>query len=133
MTEEQRSLARRCLTATEGGEMDFPQIVGALIAGGFESYAVDFRRAEATYYLPDGDSVTLAAQPTGAPVAPALDAAALREAIGDAQRKAPGYSYKGFCERAARAGCAGYLVSFSGRRALYFGRDAATHVERFPD
>ncbi len=44
----------------------------------------------------------------------------------------PGYTYRGFCEKAAAAGCAGYLVSFSGRRALYFGRDGATHVEPFP-
>jgi hypothetical protein len=25
------------------------------------------------------------------------------------------------------------MVSFSGRRALYFGRTAETHVEHFPD
>jgi len=30
------------------------------------------------------------------------------------------------------AGCAGYLVSFLGRRVLYFGRSAGTHVEHFP-
>jgi uncharacterized protein YbcV (DUF1398 family) len=133
MNDEQKALAQRCLTAAEDGSMSFPEIVGALIAGGFESYAVDFRRAEATYFLPDGDSVTLAAHRVRAAIAPALDAAALREAIGEAQRNAPGYTYQGFCERAATAGCAGYLVSFSGRRALYVGRDAATHVERFPD
>ena len=26
---------------------------------GFEAYAIDFRRATATYYLPDGDSIVL--------------------------------------------------------------------------
>ena len=35
-------------------------------------------------------------------------------------------------ERAKRAGCAGYLVSFPGRRAVYFGRTGETHVELFP-
>ena len=30
------------------------------------------------------------------------------------------------------AGCAGYLVSFPGRRVLYWGRTAHTHVEMFP-
>ncbi|WP_293780352.1 hypothetical protein [Sphingosinicella sp.] len=30
------------------------------------------------------------------------------------------------------AGCAGYIVSFSGRRALYIGRTAEIHVEPFP-
>ena len=50
-----------------------------------------------------------------------------------AQSQAPGYSHRGFCEKAAAAGCAGYLVSFSGRRALYMGRTAETRVEKFPD
>jgi hypothetical protein len=40
---------------------------------------------------------------------------------------------KGFCERVVVAGCAGYIVSFSGRRALYVGRTAETHVEHFPN
>ena len=30
------------------------------------------------------------------------------------------------------AGCAGYMVSFLGKRVLYFGRTAETHVEHFP-
>jgi hypothetical protein len=30
------------------------------------------------------------------------------------------------------AGCAGYIVSFLGRRVVYFGRTAETHVEHFP-
>lgn len=29
-------------------------------------------------------------------------------------------------------GCAGYIVSFIGRRVLHFGRTAETHVEHFP-
>ncbi len=45
----------------------------------------------------------------------------------------PGYTYKGFCRKVAAAGCAGYIVSFSGRRALDIGRTAETHVELFPD
>jgi hypothetical protein len=42
------------------------------------------------------------------------------------------YSYVAFCEKAKAAGCAGYLVSFLGRRVVYFGRTAETHVEHFP-
>jgi len=30
------------------------------------------------------------------------------------------------------AGCTGYLVSFPGQRAVYFGRTGETHVEHFP-
>ena len=58
--------------------------------------------------------------------------ATVLQAIREAQALVPGYSYLGFCAKAKRAGCAGYMVSFSGRRALYFGRDGATHVEHFP-
>ena len=132
MTPEQRQTARACLEGAETDSMTFPQIVGRLIEAGFESYLIDFRRAAATYYLPDGENIDLPAHRIDTPIAPALDAAAMQAAIREAQQLVPGYTYRGFCEKAAAAGCAGYLVSFSGRRALYLGRDGATHIEAFP-
>ena len=57
----------------------------------------------------------------------------MQAAVREAQQLVDGYTYKGFCEKAAAAGCAGYVVSFSGRRAVYLGRAAQTHVETFPD
>ncbi|HTU12643.1 MAG TPA: DUF1398 family protein [Allosphingosinicella sp.] len=133
MNDRERDMARRCLKAAEADRMTFPQIVGALMEAGFESYAVDFRTARATYYRPDGDSLDLAIHRIDTSIAPQLDASLLQAAIREAQQLVAGYTYKGFCEKAAAAGCAGYLVSFSGRRALYVGRDAQTHVEHFPD
>jgi uncharacterized protein YbcV (DUF1398 family) len=133
MNEQQKATAGACLEAAEGGTMAFPQIVGALMEVGFESYAIDFRRATATYYMPDGESIELMARRVDAPIAPVFDAALMRDAIREAQQQAPGYTYRGFCEKAVLAGCAGYVVSFSGRRALYVGRTAETHVEHFPD
>jgi uncharacterized protein YbcV (DUF1398 family) len=44
----------------------------------------------------------------------------------------PGYTYKGFCAKVTGAGCAGYLVSFPGKRVLYYGRSGETHTEYFP-
>jgi uncharacterized protein YbcV (DUF1398 family) len=126
-------IAETCLRGAEEGSMSFPEIVGTLMEAGFESYAIDFRRAAATYYRPDGDSLVLAAHRVAAPIAPELDAAALQDAIREAQRSAPGYTYRGFCRKVMAAGCAGYVVSFSGRRAVYFGRTAEIHVEPFPD
>ena len=41
-------------------------------------------------------------------------------------------SYAAFSEKAKTAGCAGYLVSVLGRRVVYYGRTAETHVEHFP-
>ncbi|KCZ92458.1 DUF1398 domain-containing protein [Hyphomonas johnsonii] len=126
------TVARASLDGAEQGTKTFPQIVGDLMAAGFESYMIDFRRATATYYLPDGESTALEAHPVGTPVAAAFDADAIQAAIRDAQNAVPGYTYAGFCERVAAAGCAGYIVSFPGRRALYFGRTAETLVEPFP-
>ncbi len=124
--------ARVCLEGAESGAMTFPQVVERLMVEGFEGYAVDFRRAEATYYRPDGDSVVLSLRRDETPIAPSLDVAAVQAAIREAQRMAAGYTYAGFCAKVRTAGCAGYMVSFSGRRAVYFGRTAEIHVELFP-
>ncbi len=133
MNDHQRSIAKACLDGAENGSMAFPEIVGTLMGEGFESYLVDYRRCVAIYYLPDGDSVELPTHRIDVPVAPHFDARAIQAAIREAQQLALGYTYLGFCCKTAAAGCAGYLVSFSGRRALYFGRTGETHVEQFPD
>lgn len=133
MNEHQKATAGTCLEAAEGNTVSFPQIVGALTDAGFESYAIDFRRATATFYLPDGESIELPAKRVTAPIARAFDTTRMQAAIREAQQQVPGYTYKGFCEKAVLAGCAGYVVSFSGRRALYVGRTAETHVEHFPN
>lgn len=125
-------IAQTCLDGAENGSMTFPEIVGTLIKAGFESYVVDYRRSTATYYLPDGDSVVLPAHYGNTPIALTLDIAAVQSALKEAQQLVPGYTYAGFCRKVMAAGCAGYIVSFPGRRAVYFGRDAEIHVERFP-
>lgn len=125
-------IARACLDGAERDTMTFPEIVGALMTAGFESYAIDYRRSTATYYLPDGDSIVLPTSHGDGRVSPALDVAAMKGAIGEAQQLVPGYSYAGFSSKVMAAGCAGYIVSFSGRRAVYFGRTAEIHVEHFP-
>ncbi len=125
-------VAEKCLRSAEDNSMTFPQIVQTLMEAGVESYAIDFRRASAVYYRPDGDSVALPTHLHAASVAESFDAAAIQAAIREAQQLAPGYTYDGFCRKVTAAGCAGYIVSFLGRRAVYFGRTAETHVERFP-
>lgn len=132
MTPTQAALAQTCLDGASTGAMSFPQIVAALMQEGFESYAIDFRRAEATYYLPDGESLQLPARDIETPIAERFDVGPIKAAIGEAQQQAQGYTYVGFCQKIAAAGCAGYLVSFLGRRAVYMGRSGETHVELFP-
>jgi uncharacterized protein YbcV (DUF1398 family) len=132
MNDHQKETARTCLAGSEENTMTFPEVVQTLMEAGFESYAVDFRQATATYYLPAGENVELPFHEIGLPVAPRFDAGLLQAAIKEAQQLMPGYTYRGFCKKAVAAGCAGYVVSFSGRRALYIGRTAETHVEHFP-
>ncbi len=127
-----QDVAHTCLEASKSGTLTFPQIVGTLIEAGFDGYAIDFRHATATYYQTNGESLELEAPLTTVPVAARFDAAAIIEGIREAQTLAPGYTYKGFCAKVARAGCAGYLVSFPGKRVLYYGRTGETHTEYFP-
>ena len=133
MNDHQKATVQACLERAEDNAMTFPQIIGKLMEAGFESYAIDFRRATATYYLPEGENIELPAHRVSAAVAPTFDTVLMQAAIREAQQLVPGYTYKGFCEKVASAGCAGYIVSFSGRRALYIGRTAETHVEHFPN
>jgi uncharacterized protein YbcV (DUF1398 family) len=98
--------AEKCLRGAEGHTMTFPQIVGTLMQAGFESYCVDYRRAKAIYYRPDGDSVELGTDRLDAPVAEAFDTPAIQAAIREAQQLVQGYTYKSFCRKVMEAGCA---------------------------
>lgn len=126
------SLAHRCLNAAYDDTMTFPEIVGALIEAGFEGYAVDYRRKTTTYYLPDGDHCTLENPLSDGAIAARFDASGVAAQIKWAQLNPPEYAYAAFCKNVKASGCAGYIVSFLGRRVLYFGRTAETHVEHFP-
>ncbi|BAM87284.1 conserved hypothetical protein [Bradyrhizobium oligotrophicum S58] len=132
MDADRITIARTCLDAAHDGSLSFPEIVGRLITAGFEGYTVDYRGNTQTFYLPDGDHAALAMQPSAGSVASAFDAEEVARLVRWAQANPADYSYVAFCERAKAAGCAGYLVSFAGRRVVYFGRTAETHVEHFP-
>jgi len=96
-------IAQTCLNGAENNTMTVPQIVGTLMQAGFESYAIDFCRPTATYYLPDGDSIVLPAHRDATPVAAALDVTAVQAAIREAQQLVPGYTYVGFCTKVMTA------------------------------
>lgn len=132
MNPQSLATAQRCLDAAYEGTMDFPSIIRTLMKEGFEGYDVDYRRGTSTYFLASGQSVQVVMPKSAASVAAAFQANEVERAVRDAQQKAPGYSYAGFCERVKAAGCAGYMVSFTGKRVVYFGRTAETHVEHFP-
>lgn len=132
MDAERIAVAKACLDAAHDGSLSFPEIIGKLIDAGFEGYAVDYRRNSQIYYLPDGDSVELDLPHSTGAVAAAFDSLGVEALVRWAQANDSDYSYSAFCEKVKDAGCAGYLVSFLGRRVLYYGRTAETDVELFP-
>jgi uncharacterized protein YbcV (DUF1398 family) len=132
MDTKHQEIARQSLEGAESGTMTFPQIVGTLMAAGFDGYLVDLRLGQATYYLPDSEALRLPTHRSAVAVAAEFNADAVKAALREAQALVPGYTYKGFCDKVKRAGCAGYLVSFLGRRVLYFGRTGEIHTEYFP-
>jgi uncharacterized protein YbcV (DUF1398 family) len=130
---QMRAIAQKCLEAAQSNSMTFPQVVSTLMRAGFEGYSVDFRKGVVAYYSSAGEAVEFSGAKPDLPVAVNFNVATVKEAIREAQALTPGYTYGGFINKVAGAGCAGYMVSFLGRRVLYFARSAQTHVEYFPD
>jgi len=132
MDSKLEQIAAMCFSSSQSGSMSFPEIVAVLSQAGFESFTVDFRQTQATYYLPNNDSVGFQALALGGAIATTFDKRAVELAIREAQHNAADYTYLGFCAKVRAAGCAGYIVSFLGRRVVYYGRTAELHVEPFP-
>jgi len=125
-----KSVVEACSKGSENGSLNFPRQLGKLAAAGVEGYYADLRRSVRIYYLPNGESFEVAAHDVGLPVADAFDPSSVEAAVRRSQAGA--HTYRDFCREVAAAGCAGYLVSLLGRRVVYFGRTAETHVECFP-
>lgn len=124
------AVAEACTAGSDGEAMSFPEVVGALMAAGFERYHADLVRAEKAYYRPDGTSHLTPATPVDGGFGTAFDPAGVEAAVRAIQAKRIGY--RRFCEDIATAGCVGYHVSLAGRRAVYYGRSGESSVEPFP-
>ncbi len=106
----------------------------------FDGYFVDLRLGHATYYLPDGEGLKLPTHRSAVAVAAQFNTDVVKAAIREAQALVPGYTYKGFCDKVKRAGCAGHSVrlgSFSFRSycihmfiCLVFARLLSITVQR---
>jgi hypothetical protein len=132
MDAQHETIARDCLEAAHRGTMAFPDIVARLIDAGFDGYLVDYRLGRTTYYLASGASLALDNLSAAGAVAAAFDADGVAAQVRWAQANRPDYSYGAFSRNVTACGCAGYLVSFCGRRVLYFGRTGETHTVHFP-
>jgi len=126
-----KSVIEDCSRGSEENSLSFPQQLKKLAEAGVESYYADLRRSIRIYYLPNGESIEVPSAKIETPVLESFDAAEVEAAVRQAQSGA--ISYKTFCEKVMAAGCTGYITSLVGRRVVYLGRTAETHVEHFPD
>lgn len=130
MTTEQAILIHDCVRGSMTGELTFPEIVSRLAASGVERYHVDYSRSEKTFYLTDGDSLVVTIPWGECPTAEEFSAPAVEAAVRQSQRGE--HTYPDFIRKTMAAGCVGYFVQITGRRAIYFGRRGEAHTELFP-
>lgn len=121
---------QECTEASDQERISFPEVVMKLMQAGVERYHADLLRAEKIYYLPSGESHRVPAAHLDAVPAPAFAADGVAAAVRAIQNGK--IRYREFCERIAQAGCVGYMVSLTGRRAVYYGRSGDSYVEPFP-
>ena len=119
-----------CVRMSGAGEIDFPEVVRRLSALEVERYHADYNRQEITLYLADGDSCVFPSHHEAMPVAADFSAAGVAAAVRQSQRGE--HTYRDFVRKTMAAGCVGYFVQITGRRAIYFGRTGDNHVEHFP-
>lgn len=112
------------------GTAHFGEIVKALIEAGVESYHADYRANRTTYYLPSGETHSVALPAVETAIADQFDAPALQAAIRGAQRGE--VMYPQFMRLSRAAGCVGYTVWLAGRHVSYAGRRGEVHIEHFP-
>lgn len=130
MTPQIIDVVEECTRASDEGQTTFGHVIVQLMESGVERYHADLLRADKVYYMPDGTSHRTPCAPLVTVPAGQLDAHKIVAAIRAIQSQT--ITYNEFCERIAAAGCVGYLVSLTGRRAVYYGRTGDSYVEPFP-
>lgn len=125
-----RQTIEYCATASNNGTAHLGEIVKTLLDAGVESYYADYRAHRTTYYLPNGDTHSVALPTTNTPISEHFDAVAIKAAILGAQRGE--VMYPQFKQPSQAAGCAGYIVWLAGKHVTYFGRKGEMHIEHFP-
>lgn len=112
------------LSLTPSGRALVPVLAGLADANDAENFSV--------LTPSEHETLALTMPASSGNIAAAFDASEVERLVLWAQVNPADYSYAAFFEKAKTAGCAGYLASFLGRRAVYYGRTAETHVEHFP-
>lgn len=124
------TLITEAATGSNAGLLHFGQVIELMIRAGVESYVADYRAKRLTYFMPDGDNVTLPVEMPDTEIAQAFDPAAVKAAIRGAQQGI--VMYPEFKQLTMQAGCTGYTVWIAGRHVSYVGRLGETLIEHFP-
>lgn len=130
MNSEKTAILQECIQGSLNNELTFPEIVGRLAGIGVERYHADYCRQENTYYWPNGDSIVLPTLHARHAMGEEFSTTAVKAAIGQSQRNE--HTYRDFIAKTMAAGCVGYFVQITGRKAIYFGRKGESHIENFP-
>ena len=117
--------------ASQAGTIHFGQVIAALIEVGVESYFVDYRTRQITYYFPSDETMTLTYASSNDAIGESFSQADVKTAILGAQRGE--VMYPEFKRLSQAAGCIGYFVWIKGRHVSYLGRHGETHIEHFPN
>lgn len=118
-------------TKSLANQMSFPEVVQVLIQEGVESYYVDLVQNQKTFYMPNGETITENFDYQGPTIAKEFSQEAVVKAIKTIQTKQ--MTYREFLDAIMEAGCTGYTVYITGRKAIYFGRKGDMHIENFPN
>lgn len=119
-----------CTSRSLAEQITFPEVVMKLAEAGVERYIADLVGKKTFSYGRQGETHTGDLAFAERFIPEQLDAAAVKQTIGDVQQGR--IKYQTFLRRIMEAGCAHYEVFITGRRAIYFGRDGSQHIEEFP-
>lgn len=121
-----------CLAKSLQGEMQFPEVVRALLIHGVERYEVDLVQLQKVNYGIDGtvyvEDLPYRESPA---IATSFCQAEVQAAIRASQEQQ--IDYPEFLRQAMHAGTVKYSVYLTGRKVIYFGRGGEMHIEQFPD
>lgn len=124
------TVIKKVIAQSLKSQINFPQVVGALIKEGVESYHVDMVRGENRYYSAQGDSLVEKVQLPHGQAAQEFSAKGVETAVRKVQQGKS--NYENFIHEILAAGCVYYIAYLSGEKVAYFGRNGEVHVEYFP-
>ena len=122
---------KECTAASLAEQITFPEVVMKLAAAGVERYIVDIVGKKKLTFGKEGETHTAELAFDSSNIPAQLDAVAVKRAISDIQQGRT--KYQTFLKQIMAAGCSHYEVFITGRKAIYFGRDGARHIENFPN